>query len=177
LAQEVQDQLSQSHVLILTGGVSAGSADYVPAILRELGVTQVFHKVSQKPGKPLWFGVGPLGQLVFGLPGNPVSCMVTALKYVIPALRFLQFGKLPGSNMVPLLPGQQAPSHSHLTLFASVQLTPTEEGALAAHILPQNNSGDFVSLLKSDGVVEIPPGRPNSDGFSYMSWLKNSSLF
>ncbi len=80
--------------LIVSGGVSAGTKDLVPATLVDLGVEPVFHKVNVKPGKPLWFGVGPRrghkpGILVFGLPGNPASGMVGFLLFVRPALEAL----------------------------------------------------------------------------------------
>ena len=52
----------------------------------ELGVQQVFHNIAQRPGKPMWFGIGPQGQAVFGLPGNPVSTLVCLIRYVIPAI-------------------------------------------------------------------------------------------
>ena len=77
-------------VLILSGGVSAGVADLVPGLLQEAGVTQVFHKVKIKPGKPVWFGKSEDDQgrksLVFGLPGNPVGAMVGFRVFVVPAL-------------------------------------------------------------------------------------------
>jgi molybdopterin molybdotransferase len=81
-------------VLIVIGGVSAGTKDLVPATLVDLGVEPVLHKVNVKPGKPLWFGVGPSrdekpGILVFGLPGNPVSGVVGFLLFVRPALDVL----------------------------------------------------------------------------------------
>jgi molybdopterin molybdotransferase len=75
----------RSDVLVLSGGVSAGILDLVPATLASLGVQQLFHKIRLKPGKPLWFGT--LGQkLVFGLPGNPVSSLVCFHLFVKPAL-------------------------------------------------------------------------------------------
>jgi molybdopterin molybdotransferase len=79
-------------VLAISGGVSAGVLDLVPAVLAELGVKQVFHKVHFKPGKPLWFGTlaAPAGdKLVFGLPGNPVSSFVCFELFVRPAVRRL----------------------------------------------------------------------------------------
>ena len=51
-----------------------------------LGVQEVFHNIAQRPGKPMWFGIGPQGQAVFGLPGNPVSTLVCLIRYVIPAI-------------------------------------------------------------------------------------------
>jgi len=84
----------ESDVLILTGGVSAGVKDYVPSTLESVGVRCLFHKVSLKPGKPIWFGVYENAKtgtentrtLVFGLPGNPVSSFVCFQLFVIPVL-------------------------------------------------------------------------------------------
>ena len=73
-------------MLILSGGVSMGRFDYVPQVLAELDVRVVFHKVSQRPGKPLWFGVGAGGQTVYALPGNPVSTLVCLARYVFAGL-------------------------------------------------------------------------------------------
>lgn len=64
-------------ILILCGGVSAGDADFVPSVLSSLGVQKLFHKVAIKPGKPIWCGKKPKGAMVFALPGNPFSCLVT----------------------------------------------------------------------------------------------------
>lgn len=79
----------KSDILILSGGVSAGVKDLVPAVLQQHGVEQVFHKVKLKPGKPLWFGVLSSDEsqtLVFGLPGNPVSSLVCFLLFVAPVI-------------------------------------------------------------------------------------------
>ncbi len=64
-------------ILILCGGVSAGDADFVPSVLANLGVQKLFHKVAIKPGKPIWCGKKPNSAMVFALPGNPFSCLVT----------------------------------------------------------------------------------------------------
>ena len=86
----------ESDVLILSGGVSAGTKDLVPGVLQSLGVKQVFHKVCVKPGKPIWFGVldrkiGGVNKrtYVFGLPGNPVSSLVGFQLFVRAAIRKL----------------------------------------------------------------------------------------
>jgi molybdopterin molybdotransferase len=73
-------------VTVICGGVSVGEHDHVRAALAELEVEQVFWGVALKPGKPTLFGVGPGGALVFGLPGNPVSAMVTFLLLGRPAI-------------------------------------------------------------------------------------------
>jgi molybdopterin molybdotransferase len=94
--QQILQRGLESDVLVITGGVSAGQRDLVPAALEHLGVRRIFHKVRLKPGKPLWFGVGPPrprteqpAPLVFGLPGNPVSGLVGFLLFIKPALAVL----------------------------------------------------------------------------------------
>jgi molybdopterin molybdotransferase len=77
-------------VLLISGGVSAGELDLVPKALAELGVKELFHKIRVKPGKPLWFGIREDDKrkvVVFGLPGNPVSALVSFRLFVLPALQ------------------------------------------------------------------------------------------
>jgi len=76
-------------VLLLTGGVSVGPHDHVKPALAALGVEEVFWRVALRPGKPLWFGRRG-AQLVFGLPGNPVSAMVCFMLFARPALATMQ---------------------------------------------------------------------------------------
>jgi molybdopterin molybdotransferase len=87
----VQGGLEQD-VLVLSGGVSAGTLDLVPGVLKEAGVAAHFHKVMMKPGKPVFFGTRERDgrrTLVFGLPGNPVSSLACFELFVRPALRRL----------------------------------------------------------------------------------------
>jgi len=77
---------SEADIIILTGGVSAGDADYVPTLLKELGYKELFHKVKIKPGKPFWFGTKGK-TTVFALPGNPMSCQVGFKLFLEPFLR------------------------------------------------------------------------------------------
>ena len=100
--------LGETDVLLVSGGVSAGQRDLVPEALEAVGVSPVFHKVRVKPGKPLWFGVGPGREgarptLVFGLPGNPVSGLVSFLLFVRPALAILAGGN-PDDDPTPTFP-------------------------------------------------------------------------
>ena len=81
--------LECSDAVITTGGVSVGEYDLVADAFQACGVEQVFHKIAIKPGKPLWFGKrGDV--LVFGLPGNPVSCLLDHEVFVRPALARLE---------------------------------------------------------------------------------------
>lgn len=86
LADRLSLHLATHAALILSGGVSMGRFDLVPKVLKSLGIREVFHRVAQRPGKPMWFGVGPQGQAVFGLPGNPVSTLICLVRFVIPAI-------------------------------------------------------------------------------------------
>lgn len=88
-AAAVKDVLSQallvSDAVLLTGGVSVGNYDFVPEAAEACGVTKLFHKIKQRPGKPLFMGIKE-GKAVFGLPGNPSSVLTCFYEYVIPAL-------------------------------------------------------------------------------------------
>jgi molybdopterin molybdotransferase len=87
LRETYSQLLDSSDVIVTAGGVSMGTRDFVPGVLESLGVRLLFTAVAQKPGKPLTFGLGPRGQPVFGLPGNPVSVLVSMEEYVLPLLR------------------------------------------------------------------------------------------
>ena len=154
LKKRLGKHLDDAEVLILSGGVSMGKADYVPAALADLGVKVIFHKISQRPGKPMWFGKGPNGQVVFALPGNPVSALVCCRQYVIPAL-----AKASGETLRP--PEFAALSmnisfNPALTCFQPVKLLSNAAGQTLAVPVKTNTSGDFASLSITDGYVELP---------------------
>lgn len=146
-------QLRKAGVLILSGGVSMGKADFVPRVLEELGVTPVFHKISQKPGLPMWFGTGPGHQAVFALPGNPVSTLICCRHYVLPAL-FEASGR-PASRHEWALLTEDVTFKPELTCFLPVRLQSDIDGVLRARPAPTNTSGDFASLAGTDGYVEL----------------------
>ena len=145
LRHVLRQALNTAEVIVVTGGVSKGRYDYVPDVLRDLGVAQVFHRVRQRPGRPMWFGTGRRKQLVFGLPGNPVSCLVGLHRYVLPIL-----SPAYAPRRVPLAAriARQA-----VTLFPSVRIGPRGANAVAL-----KTSGDVARLAGSDGFVEIPAG-------------------
>ena len=91
----IQELLANADILIITGGISVGDYDYVAAALEENGVEQVFHKVSQKPGKPFYFGTKE-GQLIFALPGNPAAVLTCFYMYVLPAIQKYKGGNFEG---------------------------------------------------------------------------------
>ncbi len=145
-------------VLIVSGGVSAGTRDLVPSTLVDLGVEPVFHKVKVKPGKPLWFGVGPPrgdkpGTLVFGLPGNPVSGFVCFLLFVRPALDALA-GRDPRRT--------QLASFSLGAPFEHRGDRPTYHPARLVDgcVFPLDwaGSADLRTVALADGFAAFPPG-------------------
>ena len=144
-------------VLVLSGGVSMGQFDFVPSVLTELGAKLVLHKVEQRPGRPMWFGVSARGRPIFALPGNPVSTLVCVTRYLLPALR--QASGLPPSP--PELVEITAPIEGSptLALFTPVTLSSSERGTLRAEPRPTNTSGDFVALAGTDGFVELAAKR------------------
>lgn len=84
--QVLNEALQQSDIVFLTGGVSVGEYDFVAAAAEENGIEKVFHKIKQKPGKPLFFGKKD-NKMIFGLPGNPASVLTCFYEYVEPALQ------------------------------------------------------------------------------------------
>ncbi|HXY95883.1 MAG TPA: molybdopterin molybdotransferase MoeA [Steroidobacteraceae bacterium] len=159
LRERLRFHLETHDVLVLSGGVSMGKFDLVPQALEELGVRAVFHKVAQRPGKPLWFGVAPSGAAVFGLPGNPVSTLVCLARYVLPAL-FASLGQQPPAPERLAL-GAPVTVNSPLTHFMPVRIEGDDWGRPWTMPAPTNGSGDFTSLAGTDGFVELPPG-PNT---------------
>jgi len=128
----------------------------VAKVLEELGVRAVFHKVAQRPGKPLWFGVGGNGTAVFGLPGNPVSTLVCFTRYVLPAL----LGSLGRTPEAPerIALGAPLTVTPPLTHFVPVRTEQDDWGRDWAQPVAVNGSGDFSSLAGTQGFVELPPG-------------------
>src|SRR5215469_2865177 len=159
LRERLRFHLETHDVLVLSGGVSMGKFDLVPQVLEELGVHAIFHRVAQRPGKPLWFGVAPSGAAVFGLPGNPVSTLVCLGRYVLPAL-FASLGQQPRPPERLAL-GAPVTVNAPLTLFMPVRIESDDWGRPWAMPAPTNGSGDFTALAGTDGFVELPPG-PNT---------------
>lgn len=147
--------LTACDVVIVTGGVSKGRSDHIPATLAALGVNARFHGVSQRPGKPLWFGLSSRRTPVFALPGNPVSCYTCLHQYVLPALRQASGQVAPPPDRIRL--AAEADAQESLTRFTPVRVRTDAQGVPRAEIEPFNTSGDFAGLVGTDGYVELPP--------------------
>jgi molybdopterin molybdotransferase len=140
-------------LLLFTGGVSAGDADYVPKVLEANGYTCLFHKVAMKPGKPVWLGINAKKQLAIGLPGNPISVMVNVKLMVERILR-----------------NSFAAIHTHYVTDFNIHKEikrPTKSlDVLQLYTFKNysfdfnstNGSGDILNTANSEGFVILPAG-------------------
>lgn len=163
LKTSISKAFDESDVIIITGGVSAGKFDHVPVVLKELGVEILFHKVSQKPGKPILFGK-KRDKIIFALPGNPVSSLMCTYAYVIPWIKKNTGFKNAFEFNVVRLKNIYSKKGS-LSFYLPVCLK-IEEGSLWANPIKNNGSGDFAGLTKADGWFLIPSDLNEvADGF------------
>ena len=150
--------LEQYDVLILSGGVSKGRFDYIPAALNALGVTKLLHKVKQRPGKPFWFGESPNGKIIFALPGNPVSAFMCAMRYLRPWLR-KSMGLAPIDHSYAVL-AEDFKFKADLTYFLQVRtFVDPDTGRLMAVPAEGHGSGDLANLVDADAFLELPRGK------------------
>jgi len=154
--QALEDALGESDVVVVSGGVSVGPHDHVKPALAALNVRERFWRVALQPGKPTWFGTRE-GKLVFGLPGNPVSTVVTFVLFVIPAL----------TGLLGQRPSEGRPTTAMLGV--AVSMNPDREQALRVRarytpeglrVTPNGPQGSHMvsSLVGADALALIPPG-------------------
>jgi molybdopterin molybdotransferase len=151
LFEKLSKILETHDVLVLSGGVSMGKFDFLPQVFTDLNVQKIFHKVSQRPGKPLWFGATD-SKAVFALPGNPVSAITCLRRYVIPSLKEAQHTDY--STEYATL-SENYEFKKDLTYFLPVKLF-YKDGVLMAKPIKTNGSGDYGSLAYSNGFIELP---------------------
>ena len=158
--------LDTSDAVLLTGGVSAGQYDFVPEVVQSVGSEIVFHKLPVRPGRPMLGAIGPRGQVLLGLPGNPMSVLVTARRFAAVALR-CRAGCAPASEQTPVVTLVDADDRTlRLWWYRPVRLIEAGRAAL----VPTHSSGDVVALARSDGFVEIPPQARGPGPWPYMAW-------
>lgn len=175
LTQTLAAATQVSDLVLLTGGVSVGDYDFVPKAAAAAGVEPVFHKIKQRPGKPLFFGVkgntapssdganaksdlGSANQaVVFGLPGNPASVLTCFYQYVTLALE-----KLTGTRVSPVGCRAQLQSDyqkpAGLTHFLKANLLAPEHEQVAAtvYLMGAQESFRLSSFAVSNAIIEIP---------------------
>lgn len=163
-ASEIASAMETSDWLIFTGAVSKGARDFLPEMLTGLGCIRVFHGVAQRPGKPAGLWIGPRGQVIMALPGNPVSALTGVHAFVLPAMAA-------GAGESPPLPRLVVASKPliglpEMTLHLPVLIG--QDGRATA--APTGNSGDFIGLLRSDGFVTLPPGCMQLAAYHFTPW-------
>ena len=166
---QLQRVIQQSDFVIISGGISMGNKDYVPAVLDTMNLEKKIHGVAQKPGKPFGFWSSE-STAIFALPGNPLSALVCLHRYVLPALR-VALGQSQVKPSKVLLVTDIEPN-DRLTRFLPVKFLSTGYVAL----LPPQNSGDFVSILGADGFIELQPSNrkievKGGEPVNYYAWL------
>jgi len=152
ILRQINNMLNASDVLIISGGISVGKYDLVKEVLIKLGVKEIFYKVSQKPGKPLFTGFIK-DKLIFAVPGNPAASLVCFYEYVVPSLR-----KMSGyrnhslrTEFVPLAESFEMKSERDLFLRARV-----ENGKV--HIPKGQESNMLKSFSEANALVYLPAG-------------------
>jgi len=154
LQQKIANYLKKYDVLIFSGAVSKGKFDFLPAVLAELKVEKLFHRITQRPGKPFWYGVKN-NKPVFAFPGNPISTFVNCLAYFYPWY-YKSVGIELNEELAIL--GEDVSFKPILTYFLQVKLE-NKFGHLVAFPITGNGSGDLASLIKTDAFIQLPNDR------------------
>jgi molybdopterin molybdotransferase len=161
-----REALSGCDGLVVTGGVSVGVHDHVPAAVRHAGGQVVFHRLPMRPGQPVLGAVGPAGQAILALPGNPVAVMVTGRRLAIPALAKCAGMSSPDPPAPKVALGNADDKTLGLWWYRLVRLTLPG----VAHLVPTLGSGDYISAARSDGFVEMAPAAAGAGPWPYYAW-------
>lgn len=152
IQRELEKVLNEFPIVMMSGGVSMGKFDYLPQAMENLGVTKVFHKIKQRPGKPFWFGKYQDKSVVFAFPGNPVSTFVNYYVYFKPWLD-QHLGR--EYKQMEVLLGEDVTFEKPLTYFMSTRLE-IENGSVIAYPVRGTGSGHLTNLPKTDGLLILP---------------------
>lgn len=157
-----KENASKFDVLIYSGGVSKGKYDFLPEVWKENKVECLLHGVTQRPGKPLWYGEDQANKCsVIGLPGNPISGLVCLRRYFI------------ASAPQRCVLGVDFNFDKNLTYFLSVELSQNDKTQLIAMPKKSRNSGDFNSLIGSRGFIELASEQNDfckGEVFNFYGW-------
>ena len=151
--QMISEALNKSELVITSGGISVGDYDFVGRSMNELGVNEVFYKLKQKPGKPLFYGTNK-GTSVFALPGNPAAILSCFYMYVLPAVRLMQGYKIPQLEQRSLKLTSDYKKTSSLTHFLKAFAEGDE-----VRILSAQSSAMLSSFAEANCLVKMPEGR------------------
>jgi len=166
LRRTLSEQLATADAVILTGGVSMGDYDFVPETVGDVGGEIVFHKLPIRPGKPILGAATGDGKLILGLPGNPVSATIGCVRFALPLL-----ARMSGqTDWLPPRPAVRLEEGGDRTLPLRWMRPVRLVGDGVARPVGSKGSGDLVSLTRSSGFVELPPGGSGPGPWPYYSW-------
>lgn len=164
LERSLRSALETCDAVILTGGVSMGDYDHVPDVVNRVGATTVFHRLPVRPGHPILGAVSSRGQLILGLPGNPLAVMTGMCRFGRLAL-----ARLAGLTPTPCPAVRLAnPDAKPLKLWWYRPVTIDSAGE--AHLVSSRGSGDVPSAARSDGFVELPPEATGAGPWPLYRW-------
>jgi molybdopterin molybdotransferase len=161
----LKEALDVSDAVLLTGGVSMGETDHVPAAVRHCGAEVIFHRLAIRPGAPVLGAVGSEGQLIMGLPGNPVSVAVTFRRLGLELLDRMA-RRVSGRRKWKIQVSGSDTKTLGLVWYRLVQI----QADGTALLLDNRGSGDIRSLGLSDGFIEVPPGSLSQGMFPFYDW-------
>ena len=166
----IRNSMNKAGIVLVTGGVSMGEHDHVKEAARECGFVELFWRVKQKPGKPLFFAKRD-DCLLFGLPGNPVSGFMCFMYYIQPLLRSLQ-GRAFSWRTTKARFDHSVKNKGSRTNFMRIGVRKEESGFIIADTLTKQGSHMIGSIAQADGFIIMEPGQLISEG----SW-QNVYLF
>jgi molybdopterin molybdotransferase len=145
-------------LLVSSAGISVGEHDHLRGVLQELGAELRFWKLRMRPGAPVGFGI-LRGIPWIGLPGNPVSTMVTFELFVRPAIRFMMGHELPFRRTVPVRLAEPIRLGPTLQHFLRAVVSPGPDGVLEARLTGPQGSGILTSMVRANALLVIPEGQ------------------
>jgi molybdopterin molybdotransferase len=163
VADRLRAALRGADAVVMSGGVSVGAYDFVPAAVADVGARILVHGVSMRPGKPFLFALTPDGRPIFGLPGNPLSAAVGLLEFVLPALR-----RMSGVDESACRPALRArlreavPNPAGRPCYVLGKLTWTVAGPELT-VVPGQGSADVAAGARADGFIVVPADGPSLD--------------
>jgi molybdopterin molybdotransferase len=170
ISTAVREAISSADVVFLSGGVSMGHRDAVRATLEDAGFDALFHGLPQRPGKPMLAAIprpttASRARLAFGLPGNPISSMVTCLRLAVPAM-----SRLAGVAAWSDAPRARVrnPDERTLDLWWHRLIRLADDGGV--ELIDARGSGDIIAGARSDGFIEIPPGAGGEGPWPLYLW-------
>lgn len=149
----LQKALSENDMLMISGGISVGDYDFVGKALADLNVENLFYKVNQKPGKPLWFG-RKNHQLVWALPGNPAASLTCFYLYVLPALQQVSGFSTSFKTEFYLPLAHDYEVNNVRDQFLKARITEQQ-----VHILPHQDSAMLDSFVTANCLVYVAAGK------------------